>query len=539
MINKVILTIASFIAALILMPVFALLVESITQSNQAIFEHLWQTTLFHYIKNSLLLGLGVVLLSLFFAIPSAWLVTHFEFPLSRYFQWLLVLPLAIPSYVVAYLYTDLFDYSGVVQSTIRWLFDFDHANDYWFFNIRSLGGAIFILALNLYPYLFLLLKTAFSQQSTHLDDAASLLGGSSYRRFVKITLPLAMPVIIAGCALIAMESLSEFATVQYFAINTLTTAIYDTWLGLGSLSAAAKLAMILLLFIIILLSITRYFQKRELAITHAEPRRKIALDRRGKFLAFCFCFSIFFLGFLLPFIELIYYAIKYFAESMTRSFIIIILQTMGVAVGVAVICIIMALFITLAKRNLPSYTSLKIVQEGAALGYAIPGTVLAIAVLVVLTAFDYILNDILNYFQSESIGLIFSGSVFAIIFAFCIRFCSISINTIDARLKNISNDFDQAAQLLRHNKLSVNLAIHFPLLKHAILAATLLIFIEVIKELPAALILRPFNFELLSTYIFQYISDEMIEHAALGAMLITLLSMVPLLIINKLLHKEV
>lgn len=270
MINKVILTIASFIAALILMPVFALLVESITQSNQAIFEHLWQTTLFHYIKNSLLLGLGVVLLSLFFAIPSAWLVTHFEFPLSRYFQWLLVLPLAIPSYVVAYLYTDLFDYSGVVQSTIRWLFDFDHANDYWFFNIRSLGGAILILALNLYPYLFLLLKTAFSQQSTHLDDAASLLGASSYRRFVKITLPLAMPVIIAGCALIAMESLSEFATVQYFAINTLTTAIYDTWLGLGSLSAAAKLAMILLLFIIILLSITRYFQKRELAMSLEE-----------------------------------------------------------------------------------------------------------------------------------------------------------------------------------------------------------------------------------------------------------------------------
>ncbi|WP_440993044.1 ABC transporter permease [Cysteiniphilum litorale] len=539
MINKVILAIASFIAALILMPVFALLVESITQSNQAIFEHLWQTTLFHYIKNSLLLGLGVVLLSLFFAIPSAWLVTHFEFPLSRYFQWLLVLPLAIPSYVVAYLYTDLFDYSGVVQSTIRWLFGFDHTNDYWFFNIRSLGGAIFILALNLYPYLFLLLKTAFSQQSTHLDAAASLLGANPYRRFVKITLPLAMPVIIAGCALIAMESLSEFATVQYFAVNTLTTAIYDTWLGLGSLSAAAKLAMILLLFIIILLSVTRYFQKRELAITHAEPRRKIALGLRGKLLAFCFCFTIFFLGFLLPFIELLYYTIKYFAESMTRSFIIIILQTMGVAVGVAVICIIVALFTTLAKRNLPSYTSLKVVQEGAALGYAIPGTVLAIAVLVVLTAFDYVLNDLLNYFQSESIGLIFSGSVFAIIFAFCIRFCSISINTIDARLKNISNDLDQAAQLLRHNKLSVNLAIHFPLLKHAILAAILLIFIEVIKELPAALILRPFNFELLSTYIFQYISDEMIEHAALGAMLMTLLSMVPLLIINKLLHKEV
>ena len=205
------------------------------------------------------------MLSLVFAIISAWLIGNFNFPLRRQFTWLLFLPLAMVSYVVAYLYTDLFDYSSIIQSSIRHLLGFTSPSDYWFFNMRSLGGAIFVLALDLYSYLFLLLKTAFSRQTSHFDHAGSLLGADKFKRFFnKITLPLCAPVIAAGCALIAMETMAEFATVQYFAIHTLTTAIYDTSLGLGSLGSAAKLSVLLLLFIFLLPTLEKYFQKKNL-----------------------------------------------------------------------------------------------------------------------------------------------------------------------------------------------------------------------------------------------------------------------------------
>ena len=266
-----------------------------------------------------------------------------------------------------------------------------------------------------------------------------------------------------------------------------------------------------------------------------KPLRQLVGIKKHWLLAFCF--SLFSLGFLTPFAQLCYYAILYFHESFTDDFIRISLQTLAIAVIVSILTIFIALLITLSKRHQNS-KFMSIAQQFSLLGYAIPGTVLAIGSLIVLTSFDHKLNAIIHHLGFPSIGLLLSGSIFAIIFAFTIRFCSISVNALSSRLTHISTHLDHAAQTLSHNKFKVSLYIHLPLVKSAILAAALLVFIEVIKELPAALLLRPFNFEVLSTYVFQYISDEMLEHAALAAILITTVSMIPLLIINKLLNHK-
>ncbi|MBK2125186.1 ABC transporter permease [Fangia hongkongensis] len=525
------------IVIICLLPIAELIIEAVSYSDSG-FRHIYETVLFSYITNSVILTIGVVVLSSLFAIPAAWFVARYHFPMARYFSWLLMLPLALPSYVMAYLYIDWFDYTGPVQSLVRYLFGWQNQSDYWFFSIRSIGGAIFVLALSLYPYLFLLAKTAFSCQTRQYEQAAMLLKASPMRRFLKISLPLCWPAIIAGISLIAMESLSDFGAVQYFAVQTLTTAIYDTWLNLGSLSSAAKIALVLLVVIMCFIWLEKQSHKKELtALANQLSSAKKRLVGYKKYLVFLFCLVLFLLAFLLPFIQLVYYAFVYFKSAFTPRFIEISLYSFLIACIVSVACILISLLITILSRYAKKQM-LVISQHLSNFGYAVPGVVLAIGVLILLTKIDYLINDITMFLFNAEVGLILSGSVFAISFAFVVRFLAISNNTFSSRLENIPSSIDNAATMLRHSPLRMFLSVHFPLMKTALIAAFILIFIEVIKELPAALILRPFNFEMLSTYVFQYMSDEMIEQASLGALLITLLSLVPLLWINRLLNNK-
>ncbi len=516
-----------------MLPLLVLLVEGISASTE-LFFHLWQTVLPDYISNTLLLGVFVVLLSILFGVISAALIVHSNVFGKNILRWLLMLPLAMPAYLVAYLYTDLFDYAGPVQRTLRLWFNWQSPNDYWFFDIRTLGGASVVIALVLFPYVYMLARTAFEQQDQNLLKAGRLLGLSASQSFYKVALPLARPAIAVAASLVLMETLADFATVQYFAVNTLTTAIYDTWLGYGNLATANALASVLMLFILFTIVAE---QRARAGQAHQSNRinkthQIIVLSMTTQVIASGFCWLLAIAGFILPFILLLLMVWEY---SSTEQFLALIpsaTNSLNVAFWAANLSVVFALFFALFKRlSTDRWRSLPMQISG--FGYAIPGTVLAMAMMSTFAPIDYMINDIAKWLEYSPPGLILSGSIFAIIFAYVVRFAAIANGTIDSGIKQIPKSIDFAPASLGANLSKTLKRIHLPLLKPSIWVAWLLVFVEAMKELPAVLLLRPFNFETLSTQIYQLISDEMLEQGALGAIIIVLLGLLPIIWLNQ------
>lgn len=524
----------SFLIAITLVfPLLVLLAEGINSST-TLFYHLWQTVLSDYIINTLILGTVVVLLSIVFGVISAALIVHTNIAGKTILRWLLMLPLAMPAYLVAYLYTDLFDYAGPVQRSLRLWFNWQSPNEYWFFDIRTLGGASIVIALVLFPYVYMLARTAFEQQDQNLIKASRLLGLSAKQSFFKLVLPLARPAIAVAASLVLMETLADFATVQYFAVNTLTTAIYDTWLGYGDLSTANALASILMLFILFAV-VTE--QRARAGQAHQSNRinkthQIIILSFTTQILASSFCWFLAIAGFILPFILLLAMAFQYSNSEQLFALIPSAINSVNLAFWAASLSITLALTFALFKRlGSDKWRSLPMKISG--FGYAIPGTVLAMAMMSTLAPIDYAINDLAKLFEFSPPGLILSGSVFAIIFAYIVRFSAIANGTIDSGIKQIPRSIDFAPASLGASLIKTLRNIHLPLLKPSMLVAWLLVFVEAMKELPAVLLLRPFNFESLSTQIYQLISDEMLEQGSLGAIIIVLLGLLPIIWLNK------
>lgn len=521
-------------ALLLALPVLALVFSAFSADGD-LFRHLADTVLPAYLGNTLGLVIGVVLLSLLFGVPTAWLVAMCQVPGRRALQWALMLPMAMPSYIVAYVYTDLLDYSGPLQAGLRTLFDWQSPADYWFPAIRSLGGAVWVLALVLFPYVYLLTRASFLEQSVSLIHSSRLLGCTPWQSFRRLSLPLARPAIMVAVSLVAMETLADFATVHFFAINTLTTAVYDTWLGYGSLATAAKLSCLMLLAVVLLIAMERRSRQRQQvfqkSMGHEQPLR-YPLKGMRRWLAAIWCWGLVLAGFGLPFVILLDYGVRYFELSWTPEFVRFAGNSLLISALTALLAMGIALLLGFFRRldgGVKSLLPLRI----AAMGYAMPGTVLAIGVLVPLTALDFGINDLAEWLGRQGPGLLLTGTLTAIVFGYLVRFVAIAIGSVESSMGKISPSLDMAARSLGQGDGGMLRRVHLPLVRRGLFAGAMLVFIEAMKELPAALLLRPFNFDTLATHVYQFVSDEMLERGALGAIVIVLVGLLPLIWVNR------
>lgn len=525
--------VAALTTFIVLLPLLAIGYHAL-QGNGENLAHLWQTMLPIYLKNSALLVLGTVFLALIFALPSAWLVANYRFWGQKTLQWLLCLPLAMPAYLIAYLYTDLLDYSGAFQGWLRSIFGWSSPQDYWFPQIRTLYGACFVLALVLYPYIFLLVRVALLEQSENLTHSAKMLGASPFQLFRRVTLPLIRPSIAVGMALVAMETLGDFGTVAYFAVPTLTTAVYDSWLGYHDLGTASQIAVFMLLMIFLFLSLEQYSRRKQKSYQRGYEKKSAFKSLRGwkLALALIWCWGLLALAFFIPFGRLLYWAYDYFEQAWNLNFVKYSVNSLKVSVIASVVTVLIALLLHFSKR-LDSRKILikndRLLLQLSSLGYAVPGTVLAIGLLSPLTFMDHQLHAWLKSFELPSVGLIFSGSLFALVLAYTIRFLAMAIGSIETSLNKVSPSLDMASQTLGKNGTAMVMKVHIPLIYKGILTAGLMVFIESMKELNASLLLRPFNFDTLATYVFTFTSDEQLERAALPAIVLVLVGLLPVI----------
>ncbi len=525
------------IALLISIPIFTVLSSVIFPSSE-VWHHLKSTVLTEYIKNSLLLVVGVGTGALVIGITTAWICSVCEFPGRKVFSWLLLLPLAFPPYIIAYTYTGLLDFSGPAQSFLRELFSWGYG-DYWFPEIRTLGGAITMLSLVLYPYVYLLTRTAFSEQSASFREASHILGIGLFKTFLKIALPLARPAIIAGLTLVAMETLADYGTVHYFGVPTFTTGIFRTWFGLGDRIAATQLASVLLLFVFLVIVIERYTRQSEKYqnLSGAEKKWRYPLSGPKATLAIIICATPVLLGFIIPAIQLFSWALKTAPEIINHSFFELVLNTVKLAFIVAVLVTITATFLAYGKR-VSSHFIVPYSVNVSSMGYAVPGIIIAVGVLLPFAWLDNTLDAWLENNFGISSGLLLTGTLAALVFAHVVRFMAIGLNSVDANLAKIHRNVDDAAQLLGHKAFDRFFKVHLPLIRSGVLTAALLVFVEVIKELPATLVLRPFNFNTLAVRTYELASDERLADSACSALLIILVGILPILILNRSITKN-
>ncbi len=522
-------TVISFLVAL---PILVLLYYLFVPGGET-WAHLRSTTLPDYILNSLsLMGLVAVFASLL-GIPTAWLIAATEFPGRKTLSWLLVLPLAAPAYVVAYLYTDLLDFSGPVQSWLRETFSLS-AGDYWFPTVRSLTGAALLLSLVLYPYVYLLARAAFTARAGVFFEAARSLGKSPFSAFMKVALPAARPAIAGGLALVLMETLADFGVVDYFSIPTFSTGIFRTWIAMGEKVAAMKLAAVMLVFVFALVGFESLSRKGRFdsGTGHGKITR-IKLAGGKRILAAITCFAPVMFGFLIPVASLLVYSITGGDQLLGRSFSGYVVNSVSVSVVAAVLATVFALLLAYTQRLSGSRTT-KAAIRISTLGYALPGLLLAIGLLGPTAEYDRLLTGYLAEHFGWTGGLVLTGTVVLLIYAYIIRFLTVSFNTVSGGLQSISPSMDAAARSLGANPRQVVRRIHIPLLRPSLAIATLLVFVDVMRELPATLILRPFNFETLATRVYRLASDERLAEASTAALTIVLVGLVPVLLLNRL-----
>ncbi|KIF54966.1 ABC transporter permease [Vibrio owensii] len=531
-------TSSGVLTLLLVLPILAIFYTAIGETDD-LFTHLMSTVMPTYIYNTIALTTGVMFVSLIFGIPSAWFMAMCKLPTEKWLQWALVLPLAMPGYIIGYIFTDWFDFAGPIQIFLRDITGWG-PGEYWFPDIRTLGGAILVLSLVLYPYVYLLCRAAFMEQNVSLLQSARLLKCSPWESFWRISLPLVRPSIAVGLSLVAMETIGDFGTVSYFAVNTLTTAVYDTWLGYSNLNAAAKISAIMLVVVVLLLSAERYSRrKQKLFQSQFNSHEDFRYELQGwqKWGALIWCWGLVAIAFIFPLLQLIDYAITYFAQSWTAEFREYALNSLVVSITAAIIGVVIALTVNFSQRVNGGRSSL-VFMRLSSMGYAVPGTVLAIGVMVAVLFMDHRVNDIAKAMEWGRPGLIFSGSMFALIFAMVVRFSAVAIGSVESNLNKISPSLDMASRTMGCTPNTMLWRVHFPLVKRGALIAGLLVFIESMKELNAALLLRPFNFETLATYVYNFASDEHLELAALPAVLLVLVGLIPLVVVNRSLEQS-
>ena len=525
---------AAVTTAIVALPVLSVLILALFPEEN-IWPHLLETTLPRYLVTTLQLMAGVAFITLVIGLASAWAVTMCDFPGRKFFEWAMLLPFAVPAYVIAYVYTSLLDYAGPVQTAMRDWFGWHNAADYWFPEIRSLEGATLMIGLVLYPYVYLLARAAFLEQSPSLFAVSRSLGHSAISTFFRVVLPIARPAVAVGLSLVLMETLNDFGTVDFFAVQTLTAGLFDTWMNLGNLGGAAQIATTMLAFVVILVTLERYSRRKQqqfAARDNREPIRRFTLSRPRQWVCVAVCAVPVIFGFLLPAATLGHYAWEYFDESWNPDFVRNTLNSLFLSGTAALTTLIIG--VTLAySRRLHDTRGMRVMMRLSSLGYAMPGAVLAVGVIVPLAGFDNWVDGILRDSFGVSSGLLLSGSAFALVFAYTVRFLAVSAGSVESALQKITPNMDMASRSLGHSPGNTLLKVHLPMLRGTLITAALVVFVDCMKELPATLILRPFNFETLATYVYQFASDEKLAHSALPALIIVLAGIIPIILMSK------
>ncbi|MDD9811531.1 MAG: iron ABC transporter permease [Gammaproteobacteria bacterium] len=522
------------VAALCLLPVAAVLWLALFPAEN-IWPHLIATTLPGYVGNTLILLAGVGVSTLLTGVTAARLVTAFDFPLRKLLEWLLLLPLAMPGYVIAYLYTDLLEFAGPVQHALRAVFGWRLAGDYWFPEVRSMGGAIMLLGVVLYPYVYLLARASFLEQSSYLPDVSRLLGRGPVATFFYVELPIARPAIAVGVALALMETLNDFGTVDFFSVQTLTAGLYDVWLNMGNLGGGAQIGAVMLTFAALLISLEYIGRRRRRfyqSATRFGGRPRQRLRGRNGWAATAVCAAPVLFGFGIPALLLVSHALDHLPAAWTPRFRGYALNSLWVSGTASVSAVALAVVVAYARR-LRRTTVMAAIARAASLGYAVPGAVLAVGVIVPLAAFDNAVDAFLRARFGVGSGLILSGTSFAVIAACTIRFLAVSIGAVESSFSKVSDSLDMAARTLGHGAGRTLRRFHLPLIRGGLLTAALIVFVDCMKELPATLILRPFNFETLATHVYHFASDELIERSAPGALFIVAAGLIPVIILSR------
>lgn len=516
------------IAALISIPV-VVVISHVFVNAAEVWEHLAATVLPRYLLNSLWLMLGVGGGAVIIGVGTAWLVTMCQFPGRRWFEWLLLLPLAAPAYVLAYAYTGLLDVAGPVQTWLRDQFNWQ-VGAYWFPDLRSLPGAIALLILVLYPYIYLLVRVAFVEQSVCTLEASRSLGLGPWQSFVRVALPLARPAIVAGLALVLMETLSDFGTVQYFGVDTFTTGIYRTWFGLGERVAAAQLAAFLLLLILWLILLERWSRRQARYYQTSNRYRRAARytltggQALGAGLA---CFLPILLGFWIPAALLLQMALANSSQDLWDY----ASHSLLLAAITAALAVLIALILGYGVRLNPT-PGMRLAARIAAMGYAVPGSVIAVGVLMPLGWLDNQIDAWSRAVLGLPTGLLLSGTIAALVFAYLVRFLAVSFGTVEASLMKIKLSLDDTARSLGCSPTKTLMRVHVPMIWGGLLTAAMLVFVDVIKELPATLIIRPFNFDTLAVRAYQLAADERLAEAAAPALAIVVVGMIPVIVLS-------
>lgn len=528
-------TLGWLVALFVMLPIGAVVWLAFNPTEN-IWPHLISSVLPVYVESTLLLLLGVATLSLFIGVSTAWLVTLCNFPGRRVFEWALLLPFAIPAYVIAYIYTDLLEYAGPVQQSLRALFGWSSARDYSFPEIRSLGGAVLMLSLVLYPYVYLLARSSFLEQSVNIRDASRTLGCSAWQSFFRISLPIARPAIAVGVALVAMETLNDFGTVDFFAVKSLSAGIYDAWLNMSNLGAAAQIATLMMLFVVLFIWLERTSRAKAKQFTGADRFKRIdryRLTGKKAVAATLVCFAPVLFGFLIPMVELAGMTLNHLYQFGDSRFLKQATNSFLLSSGAALLTAVLALLLAYSQRLKPNLRGLGFAAKLAHLGYALPGAVLAIGVIIPFAAFDNGLDSWMRDNFDISTGLLLSGTPFAILFAYSVRFLAVSSGSIESSLAKVTPSMDMASRSLGSNAYDTLKRVHLPLIRTGLLTALLVVFVDSMKELPATLILRPFNFDTLATAVYQFASDEKLEAAAPGSLLIVLVGIIPVILLSR------
>lgn len=524
-----------FLALLAILPMVGVMWKAFGDASD-VWPHLIYFVLPQSALTTLLLLLGVAILVIVFGSTTAWLTTQYNFPFKNAYKWALVMPLAIPTYISAYAYGEFFDFTGPVQTFYRELTGYSSARDYWFPDIRSTTGAIFLMSLVLYPYVYLPARLSFQMQNASLIDVGRVLGAGPIRLFLRVALPAARPAIAIGVMLALMEALNDIGAVEYLGVRTLTFSIYDTWLNRSSLAGAAQIALILLLVVVLLMHVEnrmraqqRYSDSRN-KVTNNEPTN---LQGYKAALASIWCFLPLFFGFLIPFGQMLEFAFQRLEQGLKPELYQAAFNSILVAILTAVVCTSAAfLLVYTAKRS--GGATQTIIKKIAGFGYAVPGTILALGTLAVVALFDNSLDSFMQKMFGIKTGLLFSGSIVILIYASSVRFLTIAMGNIETGYSKISSNLGSASRTLGRSEFQTIKEIDLPLLRPAFGTAILLVLVDTMKELSATLLLRPFNFNTLSTYVYELASRALFEDAAIASLLIVIIGLVPVYLLTKL-----
>lgn len=530
---------AVVVAILMILPIASVVGNVFTPGTSGTWAHLASTVLPDYIATTLWLCLGVGLLATVIGVGTAWLVTQLEFRGRRWFEWALLLPLAMPAYVMAYAYTDLLEFAGPVQTAVRDLLGTAPAG--WRFpDIRSLGGAVLMFAFVLYPYVFLLARTAFLERSGALLEAGRSLGLNAWQTFWRLSLPVARPAIAAGVALVLMETLADYGTVSYFGVQTFTTGIYRAWFSLGDRAAAAQLATCLLVFVVILLALEQQSRGHARYYSNGARRRPVRpqpLTGLRAAVAISACAVPLLMGFLIPAGVLLHLALTDGDAQWGPRFFRLAGNSMLVASLTAILAVAAALVVALARRLEPSAAT-RMAHGVAGWGYAVPGSVIAVGLLIPLARFDNALAQWLQVNLGVAPGLLITGSIAALVMAYLVRFLSAALQSVDSALARITPHMEDAARSLGLTPPATLRRVHLPLMRRGLLTAGLLVFIEVMKELPATLVMRPFNFDTLATQAYTLASDERLAEASTSTLAIVAVGLLPMIVLCRQIARE-